>query len=192
MTDVRVAKNRWRYFLILAMTLVALGVLVWAVAYVRNTDQNGFRVGPPADIEEDSAVSSTASPFEDYLGYVRAVEDRQRHDPASSADVVEGLRKFAGALGTLGLGSPDLQVTLRVAAEHVAINQGSAAATPVVRDGLIAAADAIAREHSSGPVDLRMIAESIEPDEPLADQHPTIDDFFRESATALQRLSPSP
>ena len=188
MTHTDTAKNpTWSWLVILAVISLAIAALCWAVARVGDTDDDAVAVGVPAD--NDGANSETISPVQDYLQFAGAAGDRQVRDSNADPDnLVEGLRKLAGALGTLNLGSPDLQVDLRVAAEHLLLDSASTATTAVVRNSLILAADAIEAEQNE--VNLRRLAESIRRDRPLLDQQAAVREFFRESAKTMQRLSP--
>lgn len=171
----RATNPRWSWLVILA-SLIAVAALFLAI------ERGG--------IDSDGASGTgneTDSPIQDYLRFAGAVGDRPIQESGADHDyIVEGLRKLAGALGTLNLGRPDLQVDLRVAAEHLLLNPVSEATTEVVRDALISAADAIEPEHANGEGNLRRLAESIGPDRPLLDQQAAIREFFRESARAMQ------
>jgi hypothetical protein len=57
--------------------------------------------------------------------------------------VAEGLRGLAGALGALNVGTPELTVDLRVAAEHVLLHPTTEATTPTVSAGLLSVARAL-------------------------------------------------
>jgi hypothetical protein len=185
-----VKTRRERWLVILAVTLSAIGAIFWAIENVGDNDEDRAGVDMPADNGRGSATAgATTSPVEDYIRFAAAIGDRQLQDSVPPDYVVEGLRKLAGALGTLNLGSPDLQVSLRVAAEHLLLTPASTATTAVVRDGLISAADAIEPQYGKGEVNLRLVAESIRPEKPLLDQQSAVDEFFRESATAMQQLS---
>lgn len=188
MTHADGAKDRrWSWAVILAGTLSAIAAIFWAVEH-SGDDQHGTSVAVPAD---NDGASST--PVQDYLRFAAAAGDPQIQESEVDPEyVVEGLRKLAGALGTLNLGSPDLQVDLRVAAEHLLLNPASTATSAVVRDRLISAADAIEPELGNGEVNLRRLAESIRPDTPLLDQQTAVYEFFRESAKAMQGLTAQP
>jgi hypothetical protein len=189
MTHTDTAKNpTWSWLVILAVISLAIAALFWAVERVGDTDDDAVAVGVHAD--NDGANSETISPVQDYLQFAGAAGDRQVRDSNADPDnIVEGLRKLAGALGTLNLGSPDLQVNLRVAAEHLLLDSASTGTTAVVRNSLSLAADAIDTERQN-EVNLRRLAESIRRDRPLLDQQAAVREFFRESAKAIRRLSP--
>jgi hypothetical protein len=93
------------------------------------------------------------------------------------------MRKLAGALGTSSLGDLELQVALRVAAEHVVSNPQPVGTTVAVRNALISAAEAI-EAGGTGDGGLRQSAESALPDRPLADQAAAIREFLRKSGPA--------
>lgn len=191
MTHTDTAKNpRWSWLVICAV-LIAVTAAFWAVERVGVDDQDAAEVGVPAAGDGATGTGNeTDSPIHDYLRFASAVGDRPIQESTVDPDyIVEGLRKLAGALGTLNLGSPDLHVDLRVAAEHLLLNPASTATTAVVRDGLISAAAAIEPQHGNREVTLRRLAESITPERPLLDQQAAIREFFRESATAMLRFS---
>ena len=174
MTHTDTAKNpSWSWLVILAVISLAIAAVFWAVERVGDTDEDAIAMGVPAD--NDGANSETSSPVQDYLQFAGAAGDRQIRDSDADPDaIVEGLRKLAGALGTLNLGSSDLQVDLRVAAEHFLLNSASTATAAAVRNSLISAADAIEAERRN-EVNLRRLAESVRRDRPLLDRFGRMD-----------------
>jgi hypothetical protein len=181
-TDI-VRDRRWLWAGMLVVTLSAIAGVFWATATVGNRTEPGIRTDALADATADH---DAASPVRDYLSFAGVAGGGPTQVPEFDADyVAEGLRKLAGALGTLNLGTTELQIDLRSAAEHVLLIPASPATTVVVREALIAAADTIEPE----PGKARQLANSITPDKPLLDQPMTIVDFFREAAHAIQRLS---
>jgi len=186
--DVR-QRRRWGRVFLLAMVPVMAAVF-WAVERAGDDDADGARAGaPPQDDGATAFNSEVTSPVEDYLRFAGAGDSPMPEPDAVPEYIAAGLRKLAGALGALTLGSHDLQVDLRVAAEHLLLNPASTATTTVVRRGLISAAAAMQPSGGSNHVDLRRIAQSIEPDRPLLDQRAAVRDFFRESAMAMQKVS---
>jgi hypothetical protein len=101
--------------------------------------------------------------------------------------LADTLRKLAAALGTLGLADIDVQGTLRVAAEHVLSDPESTGTTAAVRNSLITAAAAV--ESGRGGGDLRQAAESLRPDQPLADQVAALREFHRRSSALLRHAA---
>ena len=94
--------------LLLHIGIVALA-LTGAVAFPGCRDTGG------------SATSSEAAPIvKDYLEVADAAGAETT--TVDEQFLAEALRKLAAALGTLNLGDLDLQVALRVAAEHVVLN----------------------------------------------------------------------
>jgi trehalose-phosphatase len=124
------------------------------------------------------------SPVDDYL---RFAAEGTKADVDQHA-MAEGLRKLAGALGTLSLGDATLQVDLRVAAEHILLNPSSPATAATVRDGLVAAAEAVQSAGDSGD-SLTRLAESIRPEVPLVDQRAAVNEFFVAAAKALEPIA---
>ena len=102
--------------------------------------------------------------------------------------LADALRKLAAALGTLNLADVELQVALRVAAEHVLTNPQPVGTTAAVRNSLISAAEAI-EAGGNGDGGLRRSAESLRADLPLADQAATIREFLSISGPALRRVA---
>jgi hypothetical protein len=82
------------------------------------------------------------------------------------------------------VGDPDLQVDLRVSAEHLILNPASPATTAAVRAALLRAADAMERTDGA----LHDHARSIDPTTPLVDQQATVQAFFRETTQAIRAL----
>ena len=130
--------------------------------------------------------SESLSPVEDYLRFAGAAEGTKAD--VDEQHTAEGLRKLAGALGTLSVGPSTLQVDLRVAAEHVLLNPSFPGTTEIVRDGLVSAAEAI-QSAAGGGDSLTRLAESVRPGVPMPDQRATVNEFFVESAKALEQIS---
>ena len=104
--------------------------------------------------------------------------------------LANALRNLAATLGSLNLADLDLQVALRVAAEHVLSNPHAVDTTGAVRTSLITAAEVIEAD-DRGDGSLRQSAESLRPDRPLSDQGPALRDFFRTSVPAVRRAAAS-
>ena len=167
-----------------AVGLLAVTALFWAVGCVGSNDERSRGVDEPAASDGATAGGSeTNAPLQDYVQFAGTAETRGAD--VDQAYIADGLRKLAGALGTLNLGSPDLQVDLRVAAEHVLLNPISTATTEIVRNGLMSTAEAIDPGRQDGGDTLRRLAESVRPDGPLLDQRLTVGEFFQESAKAI-------
>jgi hypothetical protein len=135
--------------------------------------------------DHGNAAGAGTAPFvQEYLQVAEAAgAETKEFDEQFLADA---LRKLAAALGTLNLADLDVQVALRVAAEHVLSNPQSADTTAAVRRSLIAAAEAIEAGGASEP-GLRQSAESLRPDRPLSDQVTTVREFLRKSGPAIRR-----
>jgi hypothetical protein len=180
MTHANGVTNRRWWAVILTVTVSAITASFWAIERLTGDATDVGTAGTQAD---DGA---TATPVEDYIRFATSVVDQPIQESGSAAETVgEGLRKLAGALGTLELGGPEIQIDLRVAAEHILLNPAATANTDVVRDALISAAETLAPERS----ELRRLAESISVDRPVLDQQMTIRAFFRQSAEAIQARS---
>jgi hypothetical protein len=164
-----------------AVLLVA--TVFWAVDRSGSSNTRSDRAGTAATV-----ASEATSPVQEYLQLVGTAG-------TAAADVddkfmADGLRTLAGAIGTLNLGTPDLQVDLRVAAEHILLNPASSSTTEIVRNCLISAADAIetgGQDESDN--NLTRLAESVHPEMPLIDQRATVQMFFQASAEAIKRIT---
>jgi hypothetical protein len=136
--------------------------------------------------EQRQSAEATAAWVQDYLD----VADAARTESTAIDDefLADALRKLAAALGTLSLGDLELQVDLRVAAEHVVSDPQPAGTTAAVRNSLISAAAAIDAGGSGDP-GLRRSAESLRADRPLRDQVTIIREFLRLSGAAVRSVA---
>lgn len=151
--------------------------------------QQRSRTGTADTVESESrGGSGTASPLDVYLRFARDAANAEA--VSDETLIVEGLQKLAGAIGSLNPGTLDVQVRLRVAAEHVLINSDAVATGEAVRDSLISAAEAVDMGGGGAP-ELRRLAGSIQPDRSLTEQRTTFLEFFRAAADALERSRPS-
>lgn len=163
------------------VTLVIGAAAVWSV---RLTDRE--REPNVAAVDDDGSPPAAArpSPVEEYLQFLAAVPDSQ--SGLSDERMVEGLRKLAGALGTLNMGNPDLLVDLRVGAEHILLNPASAETAATIRAALVATAETLEREPETNGA-LGGAAQSIRADQPLTEQRMAVLHFFRQAGDAIQR-----
>jgi hypothetical protein len=172
---------RW---IAVALRLVIVAAVFWSVACVNDRQEE-----PTADAGNDSGSPPDAlpSPVEAFIEFAATAGDPQSR--LSDDQVADGLRKLAGALGTLNAGGPDLLIDLRVGAEQVLLNPASTETAAIIREAMVAAADAI--ERGSGPdLALRETARSVRPDLPLIEQRAAVLHFFRQAADAIQRQAP--
>jgi hypothetical protein len=163
-----------------ALTLVIVAAVFWSGACVNDREEE-----PTASAGDDNGSPPNApSPVEAYIEFAATVGD----PPARLSDdqMAEGLRKLAGALGTLNAGGPDLLIDLRAGAEHVLLNPASTETAAIIREAMVAAADAIERGRGPDPT-LREAARSVRPDRPLIEQQVAVLHFFRQAADAIQR-----
>lgn len=159
--------------------------LVLLVACGSDTEPLGDGDGGRLAGAASSGGTGSLSPVEEYLQFASSdVTATNAHQQRMS----EGLRKLAGALGTLNIGALGLQVDLRVAAEHLLLNPSSPETTALVRDALTSAADAI-QTAADGGDRLRQLAQSVRPGVPLRDQRATVHQFFQDSASVIARMS---
>jgi hypothetical protein len=151
-----------------------------AAAGLPACQRSGESVRPGAAREEMPSL------VEDYLDVADAASTEST--AIDEQFLADALRKLAAALGTLNLGDLELQVDLRVAAEHVVSDPQPAGAAAAVRNSLLSAAAAIDADGTGDP-GLRRSAESLSPDRPLRDQAATIRDFLRLSGAAVRRVA---
>jgi hypothetical protein len=157
-------------------------LLVGVVAAVVVAAALWFVMRDPSAGAGSTAGAPVISPVDDYLAFA----DGLAASGGSAADdlVVDGLRRLAGALGTLKPGDPELPVDLRVAAEHIIINPGAADTTTAVRTSLVAAALALEGEGSS--TTLRGAADAIDSSQPIAEQREALARFFMLAAESVR------
>ena len=135
----------------------------------------------------DETVAGEAAPLvRDYLEMADAAGAETT--VVDEKFLADALRKLAAALGALNLADLEVQVALRVAAEHVLTNPQPVGTTAAVRNSLMSAADAI-ETGGNGDGSLRRSAESLRAELPLADQAATIREFLRISGPALRRVA---
>ena len=142
---------------------------------------------PDTSGAQGSSVDRDASAFvEDYLTLADAAGDE--NSGVDEQFVADALRKLAAALGTLQLADLDVQVSLRVAAEHVLSNPQSPDTTVAVRNTLVSAADAMEAGQPAA-TGLRKAAESPRRDRPLSDQLAAIREFIRKSGAPIRHAA---
>jgi len=169
---------------IVAVVLLAAA----AVSTIGCADRSEERViavdGTAGNGAESGSADRTESPLQEYVQFAAAAA--AAGPQAETLYMADGLRKLAGALGSLRVGTPELHVDLRVAAEQILLNPASTSA--IVRMALISVAAAIAGRHGDDVDNLRRLAESIRPGRPILDERVTIEQFFQHSANVLSRL----
>jgi hypothetical protein len=169
--------------MVVFVAVLLVATVFWVVD--RNGSNNARSNRPDSSA---AVVTEATSPVQEYLQFVGTAG-------TATADVddtfmVDGLRKLAGAMGTLNLGSPDLRVDLRVAAEHILLSPASSATTEIVRNCLISAADAIeTEERDESDNNLTRLAQSVQRGMPLFEQRGTVQMFIQASAEALKRIT---
>jgi hypothetical protein len=135
---------------------------------------------------DQTAASATTPLVRDYVEIADAAGEATTVVDATF--LADALRKLAAALGALNLADEELQVALRVAAEHVLTDPQPVGTTAAVRNSLISAAEAI-EAGGAGDGRLRRSAESLRADLPLADQAAAIREFLSISGPALRRMA---
>jgi hypothetical protein len=144
---------------------------------------------PDTSGAKESSVGGEASTLvEDYLELADAAG--AENNGVDEQFVADALRKLAAALGTLKLADLDVQVSLRVAAEHVLSNPESPDTTVAVRNSLVSAAGAIEAGQPAA-TDLRKAGESLRPDRPLSEQFAAFRDFIRKSGPPIRHAAES-
>jgi hypothetical protein len=174
------ATNSRRRLPIIAAMWCAIAVSVAVTGCAGDVDDD-----PSAAAVTSPAAQAADTPVQDFIEFAGGVDSRRQESNADPQYIVEGLRKLAGALGTLGLGTPDLQVDLRVAAEHLLLSPTSPATTVVIRDALIAAAEAVPTLQHGERGDLRRLAAALSVEARVLDQQATVSAFFRQAAAAI-------
>jgi hypothetical protein len=167
-----------------ATLLIIVAATFWSSACANDREQQ-----PTAAEGNDSGspTAGVASPVQSFIEFAATVGDPQ--SGLSGEQMADGLRKLAGALASLNAGSPDLWIDLRIGAEQVLLNPASTDTTAIIREAMVAAADAI--ERGRGPeLALRETARSVRPDRPLMEQPVVVRDFFQQAAGAIQRAGP--
>jgi hypothetical protein len=172
--------------------MVATFLLVFAVAWFV-ASRPGDNAGGDSSANPDLVASTTgtaASAVYEYVQFTDTLDARPGEDPSIAAmTIAEGLRRLAGALATLHLGSPDLAIDLRVTAEHVLLNPSSPATSETARKALIATATAIGERQPNAAAALQQSAEAVTAVAPLTTQQSTTYEFLRRSAHALAALA---
>lgn len=178
MSYVDIAATWPRWWIAGLTTLALLATAVWLMVSVDRE--------PTAGAASDGASAAAGAPsgVEEYAQFAATAAEGQTG--ADAGQLAEGLRKLAGALAALNVGGPELRIDLRVGAEHVLLNPASTEVTAVIRDDLIAAAQAVELATETEAL-LREAAESIKRDRPLIEQQGTVLQFFRQAADALHR-----
>jgi hypothetical protein len=179
--------KRWGPWVVVASLAILLALFAGSRL---GRDEIRSRIEGQAEVRDLAASTDTAiSVVEDYSQYVDGLESPIEDSTVALGDVAEGLRRLAGALAVLGLGNGDLPIDLRVTAEHVLLNSNSAVAAPTLRAVLIETADAIGAERRDSAPSLRRSAAAVNPNQPIAGQVTTVQQFLRLSADALEAIA---
>jgi hypothetical protein len=177
-------ENTTRSWITAAVTLVGVAAVFWSGACANHREEEPTTA---AGSDAGSPPAARPSPVEAYIQFVASARDSR--SGVSDDQLAEGLRKLAGALGTLNAGGPDLLIDLRVGAEHVLLNPAAAETAAIIREAMVTAAEAIERESGPDPA-LREAAQSVRLDRPLVEQRVTVLHFFQQAADAIQRQTP--
>jgi hypothetical protein len=162
-----------------ALLLIGAGTMLWWL---------GFNEGSAAVVSGATPdVRPAGGPVTDYLEFASGVDAT----PANSEMIVDGLRRLAGALGTLEGAPPGAAVDLRVAAEHILLSPDTPGTTKAVRDSLVAAADILTDGGTDAPR-LGSLAASIDPATPVGMQGDVMARFFVRAAEILRAEGNAP
>ena len=179
------SRSTWPWILLTFALLIAIA---WSVA--RRSGDSDVDAGVDGTGANADGVASTtgtpASAVDDYTEFAETLGTRPSEDLTA---IAEGLRRLAGALAALQLGSPELPIDLRVIAEHVLLSPASPATADAVRTLLIKTAAATGEQQPNDGAALRQAAEAISATAPLTSQQPTVHEFLRRSAHALAARS---
>lgn len=174
----RKPKRSW----ILIVLAIALAVTIWAAGRLVRNDETAVSPDP----DESGVASTTGATSSAVSDYVRFAASDAGPGPEY---VAEGLRKLAGATGSMGVGNPELAVNLRVTAEHVLLNPDAVETSSSVRTALTQVTAAIAEENRAAGDALREPVDALDARAPLANQHATLQQFFRRSGVAIEQLA---
>jgi hypothetical protein len=152
-----------------AAVLLAAGA--WGLWWPGRADPAAPATGP------SSAPSAASSPVEEYREFAMALDPAT----ATSAQLVDGLRALAGAVGVATGGEASAVIDLRIAAEHIELNPEDVGTTVSVRGSLVSAAEAL-----DDPA-FQSAAASIEPQGTVEAQRTAIATALVRAAAALPR-----
>ena len=181
---------------------VAFVVWYWAAADNRETSITSVAQGDgvvenePTPDQAARASATGAGAVDEYLQFARVGRASAAPDIGPGHDyTAEGMRKLAGALEALTEGRDDTQAhenlgRLRELAGRLQDDRNSNEHAGFVRDGFRTATNVIASlERAQSTNELRSIAESIDPQQPLLDQQERVRQFFEEAAPAIAAVS---
>lgn len=167
-----------------AAMLVIVAAVLWPVGCRNDREEESTEAAG----DNNESPLEAPPPVEAYVEF--AAKTGNPSARLSDAQMAEGLRKLAGALGSLNMGGPDLVIDLRVGAEQVLLNPASAETAAIIREAMVAAADSIERRTGPDPA-LRGAVESVRPDRPLIEQRAAVLYFFQQAADAIHRRTPA-
>jgi hypothetical protein len=174
-----------------------LALLMGSAVGCRGDDTREFEAGPDRGDRAGTmgvpgatvGTMGAGEAIEEYVEFagLGAKPDEQVSPDAGAPNVSEGVRRLTAALEELMGRTIDAEVhdLFERYREAAAEAQGGDAAW--VREVFLRATNVIGRIGTAPPAgELRSIAESIDPDQPLAEQHDRVQAFFQESARLLQ------
>lgn len=168
-------------------TTVIAGVLFVAAAMLLWwPGMRDVRTGSAAlDPGQVSQPAKAPDPVGEYLAFADGLTTSA---PRGNEVLVEGLRKLAGALGTLDGVEPDVPIDLRIVAEHILLNPESPETTAVVRSSLVTAAESLDRDRG-GAAKLRPTVDAIDAQLPLSRQGERMIQIFKGAAARIAQGS---
>ena len=170
----------WPIFITIAL-LTAGAIVFWWAASER---ERGEDAAAAQDVVREP--DTPRDPVQDYVAFAATLANIPPAEAAES--VAEGLRKLAGALGTLDVVDADVPIDLRIVAEHMFLNPDSPGTTEAVRHNLLSVAEGLARRDGDAS-ELRKVAEAIDARVPLSRQQDRVVEFLVRAADAIQRVS---
>ena len=179
------SRSTWPWILLTFAVVVAIA---WSVAR-RSGDSDVAAGVDGTGANADRVAATTGTPASAVHEYAEFVDTLGTGPSADSTAIAEGLRRLAGALAALQLGSPELAIDLRVIAEHVLLNATSPATAEAVRTLLVQTAAAIGAQQPNEGAALQRAAEAVTVTAPLTGQQQAVHEFLRQSAQALAALS---
>jgi hypothetical protein len=161
-------------------TVAAVLVLASSLAAARcSSDETGAGTSP-----EPAAAAGVDDASEPVRSFVEFAQELSAEEPLQPADIAEGMRRLAGAAGTLGAIPPELGAGLRIGAEHVLLNPEGADVSATVHGTLTRVAASL--EEAPNAQAIQDAAGALRADAPITQQSAALRRYFGVVAQALQ------